>query len=106
MICNLFFPSVQNVGHIIAPVRGATARLVIEHILVNDELKYDPKDLFFWNAARGSASWRRAVVPLVIEHVCVNEYSSMIYNLCFFWGLQGVAARHVDEQLRALSSST
>ena len=56
------------------------ARLVIEHILVNDELKYDPKDLFFWNSARGSASWRRAVAPLVIQHVFVNEYSSMIYN--------------------------
>ena len=74
------FLSVKNVGHIVAPVRGATARLVIEIILVNDKLKCDPKDLFFWNSARGSASWRGLVAPLVIEHVLVNEYSSMIYN--------------------------
>jgi len=68
------------VGRIVVPERGATARLVIEHILVNDELKYDRKDLFFWNSACGSASWRRAVAPLVIQHVFVNEYSRMIYG--------------------------
>jgi len=58
MICNLCFPSVKNVGCIVVPVRRATARLVIEHILVNDKFKYDLKDLCFWNTARGSASLR------------------------------------------------
>ena len=84
MICNLCFPSVQNVGRILVPVRRATARLVIEHILVNDKLKYDPKDFFVWNAARGSASWRRAVAPLVTEHVFVNECLNMIQNFSFY----------------------
>jgi len=72
MICNLCFPSVKNLGRIVAPVRRATARLVIEHILVNDKLKYDLKR-FVWNAAHGSTSWRRAVAPIVTEHVLVNE---------------------------------
>ena len=85
MICNWCFPSVENVGRILMLVRRATVRLVIEHILVNDKLKYDPKGFFARNAARGSVSGRRAVEPLVIEHVIVNECSSMIYNFQFFW---------------------
>jgi len=42
------------VGRIPVPVRRATARLVIAHTLVNDELKYDPI-LFFFGMQRASA---------------------------------------------------
>jgi len=57
MICNLCFPSVQNVGRIVVPVRRATARPVIEHILVNDKFKYDLKRFFWWECG----AWQRVL---------------------------------------------
>ena len=55
MMCNLRFPSVKIVGRILVPVRRATARLVIEHTLVNDKLKYDLKRFVFVKCG----SWQR-----------------------------------------------